>query len=581
MKSFSYLKKYMKRYKYQFFIALTFLILETMGDLIQPTIMSKIIDQGVKQGDMDYVLKLGALMFLMTILGATFAIIRNIVSSRVSQSFGADIREDLYIKIQGFSFDSVDKFQDASLITRLTNDVNQLQNFAHGLMRIFVKAPVIGIGATVMAFILNAKMALILLVIVPIVGVIIYYNLKISYPIFTNIQKSLDRVNGVMREYLAGIRVVKAFNRYTYERSRFKNVNEDLKDITLKGLRTVAIFSPMIAFTVNLGIVAVLWFGGYAANAGAMEVGKIMAFVNYMTQVLFSLTIMSRLLNIFIRSKTSSDRIAEVFNEESTILINEKPEHLENPKGELEFKNVSFKYKNSGKYILENIDFKVEPGQLLAIIGSTGSGKTSLINLIPRFYDVDKGEIILDGKDISHLKLKELRDQIAIVPQKTLLFSGTIKDNIKWGNSNASNDEVEQVAKISQAHDFILSFNEGYNTYLGQGGLNLSGGQKQRISISRALIKKPSILILDDSTSAVDLITERKIKTGLKEFLKNTTTILIAQRITSVMDADKILVMDRGKIVGLGNHKELMKDNEIYQDIYNSQIGKEVDPFES
>ena len=273
MKSYSYLNKYMKRYKNQFFIALTFLILETMGDLIQPTIMSKIIDKGVKQGDMDYVIKLGVLMFLMTILGASFAVIRNIVSSRVSQSFGADIREDLYIKIKSFSFDSVDKFQDASLITRITNDVNQIQNFSHGLMRIFVKAPVIGIGATVMAFILNAKMALILFLIIPIVGLIIYFNLKISYPIFTNIQKALDRVNGVMREYLAGIRVVKAFNRYTYERSRFKNVNEDLKDITLKGLRTVAVFSPMIAFTVNLGIVIVLWFRGYAANKGAMEVG--------------------------------------------------------------------------------------------------------------------------------------------------------------------------------------------------------------------------------------------------------------------------------------------------------------------
>lgn len=581
MKSYSYLNKYIKRYKGQFFIALTFLILETMGDLIQPTIMSKIIDKGVKQGDMDYVLKLGALMFLMTILGASFAIIRNIVSSRVSQSFGADIREDLYIKIQGFSFDSVDKFQDASLITRLTNDVNQLQNFAHGLMRIFVKAPVIGIGATVMAFILNAKMALILLVIIPIVGLIIYFNLKISYPIFTNIQKSLDRVNGVMREYLAGIRVVKAFNRYTYERSRFKNVNEDLKDITLKGLRTVAIFSPMIAFTVNVGIVLVLWFGGYAANAGAMEVGKIMAFVNYMTQVLFSLTIMSRLLNIFIRSKTSSDRIAEVFNEDNTILVKENPEVIENTKGQLEFKDVSFKYKDSSKYILEDINFKVNPGEMLAIIGSTGSGKTSLINLIPRFYDVNKGGIIIDGKNISELDPEQLRMEIAIVPQKTLLFTGSIKSNIKWGNSNATEDEVELVAKISQAHDFILSFTEGYNTYLGQGGLNLSGGQKQRISIARALIKKPSILILDDSTSAVDLITERKIKTGLKEYLKDTTTILIAQRITSVMDADKILVMDRGKIVGLGNHKELMRDNEVYQDIYNSQIGKGVDLLES
>lgn len=581
MKNFSYLNKYMKRYKGQFFIALTFLILETMGDLIQPTIMSKIIDSGVKQGDMDYVIKLGGLMFLMTILGASFAIIRNIVSSRVSQSFGADLREDLYIKIQGFSFDNVDKFQDASLITRLTNDVNQLQNFSHGLMRIFVKAPVIGIGATVMAFILNAKMALILLVIIPIVGLIIYFNLKISYPIFTNIQKSLDRVNGVMREYLAGIRVVKAFNRYTYERSRFKNVNEDLQDITLKGMRTVAIFSPMIAFTVNIGIVLVLWLGGYSANAGAMEVGKIMAFVNYMTQVLFSLTMMSRLLNIFIRSKASSDRIKEVFNEDSSILVKGDPVVIENPKGQLEFKDVSFKYHKSSRYILEDISFKVNPGELLAIIGSTGSGKTTLINLIPRFYDVNKGEIEIDGKNIADLDPEELREQIALVPQKTLLFTGSIRDNIKWGNSNASEEEVELVAQIAQANDFILSFNEGYNTYLGQGGLNLSGGQKQRISIARALIKKPSILILDDSTSAVDLITERRIKTGLKEYLKDTTTILIAQRITSVMDADKILVMDRGKIVGLGNHKELMKDNEIYQDIYNSQIGKGLDIYES
>ena len=581
MTSFSYLNKYMKRYKNQFFIALTFLILETMGDLIQPTIMSRIIDKGVKQGDMDYIIKLGGLMLLMTLLGASFAIIRNIVSSRVSQSFGADLREDLYIKIQGFSFDSVDEFQDASLITRLTNDVNQIQNFSHGLMRIFVKAPVIGIGATFMAFLLNPKMALILLVIVPIVGVIIYFNLKVSYPIFSNIQKALDKVNGVMREYLAGIRVVKAFNRYTYERSRFKNVNEDLKDITLKGMRTVAIFSPMIAFTVNIGIVLVLWLGGYSANAGAMEVGKIMAFVNYMTQVLFSLTMMSRLLNVFIRSKASSDRIKEVFNEDSSILVRENPETIKDPKGQIEFENVSFKYKNSSKYILEDISFKVNPGETLAIIGSTGSGKTSLINLIPRFYDVNKGQIKIDGKNIAELDPEKLREQIALVPQKTLLFTGSIKDNIKWGNKDASDEEVELVAKISQAHDFIASFNEGYNTYLGQGGLNLSGGQKQRISIARALIKKPSILILDDSTSAVDLITERKIKEGLKEYLTVTTTLLIAQRITSVMDADKILVMDRGKKVGFGNHEELMKVNEVYQDIYDSQIGKGVDLLES
>ena len=300
-----------------------------------------------------------------------------------------------------------------------------------------------------------------------------------------------------------------------------------------------------------------------------------------MTQVLFSLTMMSRLLNVFIRSKASSDRIKEVFNEDSSILVRENPETIKDPKGQIEFENVSFKYKNSSKYILEDISFKVNPGETLAIIGSTGSGKTSLINLIPRFYDVNKGQIKIDGKNIAELDPEKLREQIALVPQKTLLFTGSIKDNIKWGNKDDSDEEVELVAKISQAHDFIASFNEGYNTYLGQGGLNLSGGQKQRISIARALIKKPSILILDDSTSAVDLITERKIKEGLKEYLTVTTTLLIAQRITSVMDADKILVMDRGKIVGFGNHEELMKDNEVYQDIYDSQIGKGVDLLES
>ena len=346
-------------------------------------------------------------------------------------------------------------------------------------------------------------------------------------------------------------------------------------------MRTVAIFSPMIAFTVNIGIVFVLWFGGYAVNGGAMEVGKIMAFVNYMTQVLFSLTIMSRLLNVFIRSKASSDRIAQVFSEDSTILVDENPEIIQNPKGRLEFNHVSFKYNGSSKNILEDISFSVNPGETLAIIGSTGSGKTSLINLIPRFYDVNKGEIKIDGKNIADLDPEQLREQIALVPQKTLLFTGSIKDNIKWGNSKASDEEVILVSKIAQADDFITSFNEGYNTYLGQGGLNLSGGQKQRISIARALIKRPTILILDDSTSSVDLITERKIKTGLREYLKQTTTILIAQRITSVMDSDKILVMDRGKIVGAGNHQELMNTSEVYQDIYNSQIGKGVDPFES
>lgn len=577
----SYLGKYIKKYKKQFLIALTFIILETTGDLIQPTIMSKIIDNGVKRGDMNYVFKLGGLMFFMTALGATFAVIRNIVSSKVSQSFGADLREDLYIKIQGFSFDNIDGFQDASLITRLTNDVNQIQNLSHGMMRIFVKAPVLGIGSVIMAFLLNPKMALILLGVVPIVVTIISLNLKVSYPIFTKIQKSLDRVNGVMREYLAGIRVVKAFNRFEYEKIRFRKVNDDLKDITLKGMRVVAVFNPVVTLVVNIGIVLVLWFGGLRVNSGQMEVGKIMAFVNYMTQVLFSLIMMTRILNIFIRARASAERIGEVFEAENTITVKENPIIFNNVKGRLEFENVYFKYYSSSRYVLEDINFFINPGETLAIIGSTGSGKSTLINLIPRFYDVDKGKIKIDGMDVKDIDISDLREKVGIVPQKVLLFTGTIKDNIRWGDENATIEDIEKVAKIANAHDFILSFNEGYNTYLGQGGVNLSGGQKQRISIARALIKKPSILILDDSTSAVDLITERKIRQGLKEYLKDTTTILIAQRITSVMDADKILVLDRGKIVGQGAHQELMRNCEVYKDIYYSQLGKGAEDFGS
>jgi ATP-binding cassette subfamily B protein len=569
-----YLKKYIKRYKKQFSIALIFIILETTGDLIQPTIMSKVIDNGVKKGDMDYVLTLGGLMFLMTFLGAICAVIRNILSSKVSQSFGADLREDLYIKIQDFSFDNVDEFEDASLITRLTNDVNQMQNFSHGMMRIFVKAPVIGIGSVIMAFILNAKMAIILLSAIPIIFIIVSLNLKISYPIFTKIQKSLDRVNGVMREYLAGIRVVKAFNRFDYEKNRFRNVNDDLRNITLKGMRISAVFNPIVSLIINISIVLVLWLGGIGVNKGGMEVGKIMAFVNYMTQVLFSLIMMTRILNIFIRAKASAERIGEVFQVENTIVEKENTKKPKKTKRKIEFENVYFKYSTGKNYILKDINFSISPGETLAIIGSTGSGKSSLINLLPRFYDPIKGKIKIDDIDIKDMDIKELRKEIGIVPQKVLLFTGTIEENIKWGNKNASFEEVEEVCKIAEAHDFIKSFNEGYNTYLGQGGVNLSGGQKQRISIARALIRKPKVLILDDSTSAVDLITERRIRKKLKEYLRDTTTILIAQRITSVMDADKIIVMDRGEIVGIGSHKDLMSKSEVYKDIYNSQIGK-------
>lgn len=573
---YDYLKKYIDKYKVKYIISITIIFLETLVDIVNPALMSQIVDVGVKNRDLNYVLKFGSIMLTITAAGAVFAVIRNIISSRVSQSFAADLREDLYIKIQSLSFENTDNFQEASLITRLTNDVNQVQNFAHATMRIFVKSPIRLIGAIIMALVLDLKMGLIIVGSIPLVVIIIILNLKVSYPLFKNMQRALDKVNAVMREYLAGIRVVKAFNRFNYERKRFKGVNEGLKNETIKATRTVALFNPLVGFIVNIGIVLILWIGGIRVNIGNLQVGKIMALVNYMSLVLFSLGMMTRVLNMYIRAKTSAERIGEVFIEENTILENPKPISLRDVKGRLEFNRVYFKYKESSRYILEDISFTVEAGETLAIIGSTGSGKTSLVNLIPRFYDVNKGQIKLDGVDIKRIALKELRDKIALVPQKPLLFTGTIIDNIKWGNGYASFEEVVEVCKIAQCHDFISSFNDGYNTFLGQGGVNLSGGQKQRISIARALIKKPKILILDDCTSAVDLITERKIKEGLKENLKDTTTILIAQKITSVMDADKILVIDNGRLAGFGNHDMLLRACEVYQDIYRSQIGEGV-----
>lgn len=572
----NYLKKYTQKYRGQFLIALTFLILEAMVDLIQPTIMSKVVDIGVKNKDVNYVLKLGGLMLVVTALGAIFAVVRNIKSSKVSQSFGADLRQDLYIKIQNLSIEDINEFQDATLITRLTNDVNQIQNFAHGLMRVFVKAPILGIGSIIMGFILDFKMGLILLGLVPIIGIVILINLKVSYPIFVNMQKALDNVNGTIREYLAGIRVVKAFNRFKYEENRFKKVNENLKNVTTKGMRRLALFNPAVSLIVNLGIVLILWIGGIRVNSGNLEVGKIIALINYITQLLFSLVMVIRIFNMYVRARASEERIGEIFNIENTMPIKDKPVSFIDMNGNLEFKNVYFKYNKNSRYVLEDVSFSINPGETLAIIGSTGSGKTTLINLIPRFYDPIKGIVKIDGIDIKDMDPKELREKIAMVPQRTLLFTGSIKENIKWGNENATDENVEQAAKIAKTHDFIMSFNEGYDTYLGQGGVNLSGGQKQRIAIARAIIKEPKLLILDDSTSALDMITEKQIKKELKEHLKNTTTIMIAQRITSVMDADKILVMDKGKIVSIGTHNELMKNSKTYIDIYHSQIGKEA-----
>ncbi|MFJ5759499.1 ABC transporter ATP-binding protein [Neobacillus sp. NPDC093182] len=572
-----FLAKYIKKYWKSFSLAVLFLTFEAISDLLMPTIMAKIIDVGVAGRDLNYVLKMGGLMLLITLFGAIAASTRSILASIVSQSFGSELRSDLYKKIQTLSFKNIDRFERASLVTRLTNDVTQVQVFANGLMRIFVKSPLLAIGGLIMATRLNLHLSAVLAVVVPIVAIFIILNLRLGFPMFSKVQKALDRVNGVMREYLSGVRVVKAFNRFDVEVNKFDKTNEEFKKQSISATRLMAVFSPAIMLTVNLGIVAVLWIGGYGVTNGNVQVGHIIAFINYMTQILFSLMMISMVFNMFVRAKTSAVRISEVFSQEDDLTWEDglAPPLVE--KGRIEFNNVSFSYEGtSGEPVLKTINLSISPGETVGIIGSTGSGKSTLVGLIPRFYDVSAGSIKVDGEEIQRADPKRLREKIAFVPQKTILFTGTVEENIKWGKEDASTEEIIKAAEIAGAHDFISASPEGYQTRIGQGGVNFSGGQKQRLSIARALIKNPEILILDDSTSAVDVTTEARIKAGLKKYAKGLTCLLIAQRITSIIDADKIVVMDHGEIVGIGKHDDLLKDCKVYQEIYQSQVGKEV-----
>ncbi|WP_419878708.1 ABC transporter ATP-binding protein [Brevibacillus centrosporus] len=569
--------KYIKKYGVVFCVSLFFLTLEAVCDLLQPTIMSRIVDVGVAQRDLNYVLSTGGLMLGVTAIGAIAATMRNLLSTYVSQNFGAQLRSDLFKKVQSLSFENIDRFDRASLVTRLTNDVNQVQVFVNGMMRIFVKAPLTCIGGLIMATQLNPRLAVVLAVVVPIVGLFIYLNMKIGFPFFMKVQQSLDRVNGVMREYLSGVRVVKAFNRFDFEVDKFSHANEELQTKSISATRVMSIFSPAIMLTVNLGIVAVLWMGGLAAEQGDMQVGHIIAFTNYMTQILFSLMMISMVFNMFVQAKASAGRIGEVFAEENRMTWKEQESLRGDGKGRIDFEHVSFSYEGGhGESVLKDITFSCLPGETVGIIGSTGSGKSSLVGLIPRFYDATKGTVRVDGVDVREVDPKLLREKMAIVPQKTVLFTGTVKENIRWGKDEASDEEMELAARMAQAHDFIERTPDGYQARVGQGGINFSGGQKQRLSIARALVRKPEILILDDSTSAVDVATETKIKEALREYAQGLTCLLIAQRITSVMDADKIVVLDQGELVGIGTHESLLKDCRVYQEIFQSQIGKEV-----
>jgi ATP-binding cassette subfamily B protein len=567
----SLIYKYLKKYWVYSILAPLLMLIEVVCNLLQPNLLAKIVDQGIASGNMPLIVQTSLTMIGIALIGMIGGLGCTIAASIASQNAGTDIRYELFTKVQNFSFSTFDRFTSSSLLTRLTNDVVLVQNLIMMLLRIFVRAPLLCLGGIVMAVSLNAKLSLILVVIIPIVGITLFFIMKKSLPLFTKVQVKLDRLNQVVQENLSAIRVVKAFVRERKEKKRFHTANKDLRDMNVKVFTLMFLTMPIMMLCVNLSVVAILWFGGIQVDAGSMQVGQIMAYINYMTQILMAFMMITFLLIYYSRAQVSAKRINEVLETQIDIVNIYNPIVTPITKGSVQFDSVSFHYLKSPP-ILKDLTFSVQEGETVGIIGGTGSGKTTLLQLIPRLYEVSSGSLSIQNQNIKNYDLKTLRQSIGFVLQNTILFSGTILDNLKWGNQEASVQEVEEVCKIAQAHDFIQQFPEGYNTVLGQKGVNLSGGQKQRIAIARALLKKPPILLLDDSTSAVDTATEAKIQKNLKSYLHHTTTFIVAQRVNSIMNADKIIVLEEGRIASIGNHPMLMKESMLYQEIYRSQI---------
>ena len=555
-----------------FLVAVLFLTVETFADLLQPAFMSYIVDEGVKGQEMGLILRYGLIMLGITAMGAVGAVVRNIYASRTSQLIGKEIRLSIYGKVQTLSYENIDRLQPASIITRITNDVTQMQNFINGIMRIMLKAPVTCIGAVVLIILQMPRLLPLMLVILVCAGFLIYGNMKLGYPRFDRMQKKLDGLNRVSREFLSAIRVVKAFRAEEQEREKFGDAAFQLAKAGIASMRVMALFGPMINLAVNAGIVMMLWISGREMSG---EIGRLMACVNYMTQVLFALGMVSNILNSAVRAVASSARVQEILDEvpsQQEIVQDESNVILD---GSVAFREVSFAYAGTARPAVQDASFRAGEGETIGIIGPTGSGKSTLVNLVPRFYDAVKGQVLVGGRDVTRVSMAKLRQLIAVVPQKALLFTGTIQENLRWGDKHASMEEIRQAAVAACAEEFVSKLPEGYDTQLGQGGVNLSGGQKQRLSIARALLKKPKILILDDCTSALDATTEAKVLAGIREKSAGMTVLLVSQRISTVMKADHILCMEDGRICGFGSHEELMADCEPYRAIYHSQIGND------
>lgn len=550
------------------------MMLEVSMDLLQPVFLSNIIDIGIANGDLQYVLTVGLKMIIVAIIGAIGGIMCSTFASIAAMTIGQNLRQGLFDKIQELSFLEIDKLKTSSLITRLTNDVTQIQTMFMMALKIAVRSPLLAIGGIFMAIKLSHKLSLVFLVSIPLIVLGICIILKKSLPLFTDVQNKIDNINTVMRENILGIRVIKSFNLESNQNKRFNDVNDELKNSSIISQNMNMILWPFATLIMNLSVVCILWFGGNLVNTGDLEIGKIMAFINYLMQIMFSTIMVINIMMNFSRAKASANRVQQVLDTQSSIKEIDNAKDIDN--FDIEFKNVSFKYNKKSENVLTNISFKASQGETIGIIGSTGCGKSTFVNLIPRLYDVTEGEILIGGINVKDIKLNTLRENIGVVLQESILFSGTIEDNLRFGNKNATKDMMEESSKDAQAYEFISNKEDGYLSHVEQRGKNLSGGQKQRLSIARTLIKNPKILIMDDSSSALDMETEAKLQNSIKTRMKNSTVFIIAQRISGVMDADKIIVMDDGEISAIGTHEELLKINDIYRSIAVSQLGEEV-----
>lgn len=550
------------------------MILEVAMDLLQPTLLSNIIDIGVANHDLNYVLITGLKMIIAAIVGLFAGAGCSFLAAIAAIKLAEEVRQGLFDKIQTLSFLELDKLKTSSLITRLTNDVTQIQQMTNMLLRMMVRAPSTAIGGLVMAIILSKELSKIFVVAIPIILIVVMIILKKSFPLFKKMQQKIDNINLVMRESILGIKIIKALVIEDKQKDRFNDANEELTMASIKSQSMNLLLLPISTFIMNLTVVSVLWFGGNMFVSGNIEIGKIMAFINYLLQIMASIMMVINCMIMFSRAQVSAARINEVLDTKASIENKENCEEVKN--FDIEFKNVFFKYNDHSDNVLEDISVKIKEGEKVGIIGSTGCGKTSFVNLIPRLYDATSGEILIGGVNVKNINIKQLREDVAIVLQESILFSGDIKSNLKLGNKNASEEELISASKDSQAYEFIMNKDNKFDEVVEQRGKNLSGGQKQRLSIGRTLIKNPKIFIMDDSSSALDMATEARLQTSIRNRMKDNTVLIIAQRISAVMDLDKIIVMDDGKISAMGSHKELLERSEIYRSIAVSQLGEEV-----